>query len=244
MSLRGEPLAPAALAAVLLHAAALGWLVRLPSPPPPWTHLAPAKVRLVGRTPPPHAEPETKPPKLAEPQKARPAAGPARVARAEPSPPPPAPSPLPAPRRFAVAMEATVPGGGVAVPTTEGPTTARGRADLPASAPVGQNAGPTAVDVVEVERGPRATRQPSAEDLRALYPEEARRDGLEADVKLELLVDEEGRVAEVKVLRAAGNGFDEAAVRAARGLGFSPATRGGRPVAVRIPWTLKFRLDG
>jgi len=240
-----ERLGPAAVAAVVLHLAALGWLLRLPSPPPPWTRLPPAKVRLVGRTPPPHAEAETKPPKPAEPQKApRPAAGPARVSRAEPPPPPAAPAPLPAPRRFAVAMEATVPGGGVAVPTTEGPTAARGRADLPASVPVGQNPGPTALDVVEVERGPRAMRQPSPEDLRSLYPEEARREGLEADVKLELLVDEEGRVAEVKVMRPAGNGFDEAAVRAARGLGFSPATRGGRPVAVRIPWTLKFRLDG
>ena len=241
---RRERLAPAATAAVLLHAAALGWLVRLPSPPPPWTRLTPAKVRLVGRTPPPHAEPEAKPPKLAEPRKAPQPAGPARVARAEPTPPPAPPSPLPAPRRFAVAMEATVPGGGVAVPTTAGPTAARGRADLPDSAPVGENTGPAALDVVEVERGPRAMRQPSAEELRALYPEEARREGLEADVKLELVVDEEGRVAEVKVLRAAGNGFDEAAVRAARGLAFSPATRGGRPVPVRIPWTLKFRLDG
>jgi protein TonB len=132
----------------------------------------------------------------------------------------------------------------VAVPTTEGPTAARGRADLPPSAAVGDNAGPTGpLDVVDVERAPRPLRQPSPADLRALYPEEARREGLEADVRLELLVDAEGRVADVKVVRPAGNGFDDAAARAARGLAFSPATRGGRPVPVWIPWTLKFRLD-
>ena len=48
---------------------------------------------------------------------------------------------------------------------------------------------------------------------------------------------------EVRVLRASGNGFDEAAITAARGIRFQPAERGGKPVAVWIPWTMKFRLD-
>jgi TonB family protein len=144
-----------------------------------------------------------------------------------------------------VSIEATVSGGGVAVPVTAGPTAARGRSDLPASAPVGDNEGPTApVDVVEVDRAPRVIRQPSSADLRALYPEQARREGLEADDRLELLVDETGRVAQVKMVEGAGNGFDEASTRAARAITFAPGQRGGRPVPVWIPWTLKFRLDG
>jgi protein TonB len=166
-------------------------------------------------------------------------------------PPPPAASPQappPQPRRFAVAMSATSPGGGVAVPVTAGPTAARGDPGLPASAPVGDNTAfarrVPAADVTEVERAPRLIRQPSALDLRALYPEAARREGLEGDVKLELLVGEGGEVTEVRVLQPAGHGFDEVAPAAARRIVFEPAQRGGRAVAVRIQWTLKFRLDG
>jgi protein TonB len=167
------------------------------------------------------------------------------VARAEPAAPPrEAPPPLPSPRRFAVSLEATVPGGGVAVPVTEGPTAVRGRADLPASAPVGDNEGATAVDLVEVERAPQLLSQPSRAELRALYPEAARLEQLEMDVPLRLLVDASGRVAEIRVVKAAGHGFDEAATAAAREIRFRPGQRGGKAVAVWIPWTLKFRLDG
>ncbi|MFT3916425.1 MAG: TonB family protein [Anaeromyxobacteraceae bacterium] len=247
---RGQ-LAPAALAALAAHAAALGWLWTLPPPATPKVRMPPAAVKLATRPPPPAPKPPEPAP---EPKPAQPAQ---RTAKAEPraakpppaEAPPPAPTPQPeapkpAPRRFAVSMEATVPGGGVAVPTTEGRTSARGRADLPSSAPVGNNEGPTSpVDVVEVERAPRLLRQPSAADLRALYPEAARREQLETDVALQLLVDAAGKVADVRVLRASGNGFDEAAVTAARGIRFQPAERGGKAVAVWIPWTMKFRLD-
>jgi protein TonB len=234
----GGQLAPAAIVALALHAVAFGWLAAMPKPPPPRVRLPPGMVKLATRPPAP-----------------KPAPAPERVARAVVTPrpqvlpdaPPPSPAPQPqrpAPKRFAVSMEATVPGGGVAVPTTEGATAARGRADLPANAPVGDNTGPTApVDVVEVERAPRPIRQPSAAELRALYPEQARREQLEMDVPMQLLVDAEGKVADARVLRPIGTGFDEAAIAAARGILFRPAERGGRPIAVRIPWTMKFRLD-
>jgi protein TonB len=143
-------------------------------------------------------------------------------------------------------MSATSAGGGVAVPVTEGPTAARGTPGLPDSVPAGNNAGPTAVaaDATEVETGPSVLRQPSAVELRALYPDEARKAGVEADVRVELLVSETGAVSAVRLLDGAGQGFDEVAVRAARLIAFRPARRGGRPVAIRLPWTLKFRLDG
>jgi TonB family protein len=99
-------------------------------------------------------------------------------------------------------------------------------------------------DVTEVERAPVLLRQPSTAETRALYPEAARRDGVEADVGLELLVAEGGEVAEVRVVRGAGQGFDEVARELGRRMRFRPAQRGGRAVAVWIPWTWKFRLDG
>jgi TonB family protein len=145
-------------------------------------------------------------------------------------------------------MDAVVPGGGggVAVPVTPGRTAARGDPRLPSSAPVGDNtASSTApADVTEVERAPALLRQPSAAETRALYPEAARREGVEADVGLELLVSEAGDVSEVKVVRGAGQGFDEVARQLGRRMRFRPAERGGRAVAVWIPWTWKFRLDG
>ncbi len=95
-----------------------------------------------------------------------------------------------------------------------------------------------------VERMPRLLRQPSPEEMRALYPEAARRDGIEGDVKVEILVSEDGGVRDVRIVARGGNGFDEVARTLARHLAFEPARRGGRPVPVWIPWTLKFRLDG
>jgi TonB family protein len=145
-------------------------------------------------------------------------------------------------------MDALVPGGapGVAVPVAPGPTAPRGDPGLPSSAPAGDNTayarGPA--DVTEVDRAPVLLRQPSSAETRALYPEAARRDGAEADVGLELLVSEAGEVAEVRVVRRAGQGFDEVAQQLGRRMRFQPAQRGGRPVAVWIPWTWKFRLDG
>jgi protein TonB len=154
------------------------------------------------------------------------------------------PGPLPQPRRFAVSMDAVAPAGagGIAMPTTSGRTAARGDPTLPSSVAVGDNT--AYADATEVDRAPRLLRQPSGLDLRALYPEVARRQGIEGNVRLELLVSEAGAVVDARVIEPAGNGFDEAAVTAARRMAFSPAVRGGRPVAVRIPWTLKFRLDG
>jgi TonB family protein len=133
--------------------------------------------------------------------------------------------------------------GGIAMPTTAGPTAARGNPALPASVPAGDNV-PAALasDVTDLEQAPRLLRQPSRLDLRALYPEAARREGLEADVRVELLVDESGTVRAVRVVEGGGGAFDAAVQRLVRLLAFAPGTRGGRAVAVRYPWTFKFRL--
>jgi TonB family protein len=74
------------------------------------------------------------------------------------------------------------------------------------------------------------------------YPEAARRAELEADVALELVVGPDGRVASARVVRPAGYGLDDEAVRAVRAYRFSPARLDGRPVRVRMPWTVQFRL--
>lgn len=76
----------------------------------------------------------------------------------------------------------------------------------------------------------------------AAYPAGARADDVEGDVGLEVVVDGEGRVADARVVKSAGHGFDESALAAIRGYRFSAAQRDGRNVRVRMPWTVQFRL--
>jgi TonB family protein len=75
------------------------------------------------------------------------------------------------------------------------------------------------------------------------YPSEARAEGVEAEVKLELVVSAAGAVENVRVVRRAGHGLDDAAVLAARQFRFSPAVKQGHAVRVRMSWSVEFRLD-
>jgi TonB family protein len=74
------------------------------------------------------------------------------------------------------------------------------------------------------------------------YPDLARAADVEADVPLELVVDEVGAVIDAHVLRPAGLGLDAAALAAVRRYRFTPAERAGRPVRVRMRWSVEFRL--
>jgi periplasmic protein TonB len=75
------------------------------------------------------------------------------------------------------------------------------------------------------------------------YPSDARAEGVEANVRLELVVSAFGKVEDVRVLRHAGHGLDEAAIGAARDFQFSPALKNGHAVRVRMSWAVEFRLD-
>jgi TonB family protein len=76
----------------------------------------------------------------------------------------------------------------------------------------------------------------------AAYPADARADDLEGDVALEIVVDRAGTVVDARITKRAGHGFDEAALVAIRKYRFSPASRDGHAVRVRMPWTVQFRL--
>jgi TonB family protein len=78
--------------------------------------------------------------------------------------------------------------------------------------------------------------------VEAEYPKEAEAAGLQASVVLRLDIDETGKVTRAEVMEPAGNGFDEAAVKAAMGFEFAPATRDGTPIKVRIPYRYTFTL--
>lgn len=75
------------------------------------------------------------------------------------------------------------------------------------------------------------------------YPADARRSEIEADVPVEIVVDETGRVIVARALERPGYGLDAAAVESVQTYRFTAARRDGRPVRVRMRWVVQFRLD-
>jgi TonB family protein len=74
------------------------------------------------------------------------------------------------------------------------------------------------------------------------YPAQARLAELEADVPIEIVVDQRGVVVDARGTAHIGYGLDEAAEQSVRTYRFLPASKDGRPVRVRMHWTVEFRL--
>ena len=80
-------------------------------------------------------------------------------------------------------------------------------------------------------------------NIRPDYPKGARQRGEQGDVILEIRVNAEGTVDDVKVVVSSGFAeLDEAAVKAARTAKFSPARSGHDPVASTARLKLQFKL--
>jgi len=75
-----------------------------------------------------------------------------------------------------------------------------------------------------------------------VYPEAMRTQGISGMVKLEALIDKEGRVRKVSILKSAGKAFDEAARRAILASSFYPAEVENKPVAVLLRLPVRFEL--
>ena len=75
-----------------------------------------------------------------------------------------------------------------------------------------------------------------------VYPENMRSSGITGVVKLAVLIGKEGNVYRVKVLKSAGDEFDEAAKIALLASTFIPAKMGNKNVAVELRMPVKFRL--
>ena len=227
--------------------------------PPPAPVAAVEPARAV-----PEVAPAMKPaPRQARTKALEPVARPAELPAPVPSPlEPPAPAtaepPAPRPRKFTVALGATVPAGGVSVPVSrEGsvrglsgsggssPDDEDGQEpQFPSSSSSGALPSARRADVSELSAPPRLVYQPTEDEMRALYPQVARKDGAEGDVSLKILVATTGEVLRVRVVKAAGSGFDEAATNIVKRFRFRAAEVRGQAVEVWIPWTYKFQLEG
>jgi len=81
------------------------------------------------------------------------------------------------------------------------------------------------------------------EKLGRYYPPEARRQGEEGVVLLEVVVSSRGQITDARVVRTDQAAFSEAALKVCRELIFAPAYIGSRAVAVRIRLPIRFELD-
>jgi protein TonB len=75
------------------------------------------------------------------------------------------------------------------------------------------------------------------------YTEIARKARLQGVVIVQAIIDKQGNVTNVKILKGLGMGLDQAAVDAIKKWEFKPATLNGKPVAVYYNLTVNFRLQ-
>ncbi|MEO8522943.1 MAG: energy transducer TonB, partial [Acidobacteriota bacterium] len=118
-------------------------------------------------------------------------------------------------------------------PASRPPAAARPPAAITESAPAAESGGAaappgeSAAVSDEPFSGPVAIRQ----DMPGWQPPDAMARRQEYHGVVHLMIDATGRVEDVRVIKASHPSYDAAVVRAARQWAFTPASRGGRPVA-------------
>lgn len=80
-------------------------------------------------------------------------------------------------------------------------------------------------------------------DVRIPYPPEAKKANVEGPVVMDLIIDQNGRVRSVVLVRGPGSGLNEAALEAVKTFEFRPAKVGDQTVAVKIRYTYRFVLE-
>lgn len=186
--------------------------------------------------------PEPAPPDPTPPEKTPPSHALARRAATPPSAPEPPPKaaearPLDALPDFGVSLTGGVNGTGVALPgagasAAREPTLERVVRKI---APVAAVLASDGCDEPPAKPKPSSIPQPA-------YTEEAQAAAIEGKVRVQLTVDETGKVIDVKLIRGLGHGLDEAALQAARRATFEPALRCGRPARATFTIAMRFKL--
>jgi protein TonB len=93
-------------------------------------------------------------------------------------------------------------------------------------------------DFVPVEQQPVPVKQ-----VNPVYPDMAKRAGVEGTVWVKILVDKEGKAKKAVVMKSDNEIFDAAAVEAALGWVFTPAMMNNGPVAVWAAVPFRFKLQ-
>jgi len=74
------------------------------------------------------------------------------------------------------------------------------------------------------------------------YTDDAQAAAVEGKVRVQLTVDETGKVVDVKLISGLGHGLDEAALAAARRATFEPALHCGKPTQATFTISMRFKL--
>jgi periplasmic protein TonB len=96
---------------------------------------------------------------------------------------------------------------------------------------------------VAVEEMPEPIGGIQAIQSKIVYPEIAKRAGVEGRVHVLAFVDEKGNVTKAEILKGLGAGLDEVAVNAVRQTKFKPGKQRGKPVKVQVAIPIIFRLQ-
>lgn len=77
------------------------------------------------------------------------------------------------------------------------------------------------------------------------YPQIARESGIQGTVYVTFVVERDGRVTDIRILRGIGGGCDEEAVRVIKAMPkWQPGKQRGKPVRVQFNMPIKFTLQG
>ncbi len=118
-----------------------------------------------------------------------------------------------------------------------------GPLDLPPPPPPSDDEFEDQVFVV-VEQPPVLIGGIASVQKRIVYPEMARKAGIEGRVVIQFVVNAQGDIVNPRVVRGIGGGCDEAALKALEGAKFQPGLQRGRPVNVSYSIPISFSLDG
>ena len=75
------------------------------------------------------------------------------------------------------------------------------------------------------------------------YPESAKKEGIMGKVFIKAIIDENGRVTEVEVVKSVNPELDEAAVNAVKLTKFIPGVMDGKNVKAEVTIPISFKLD-
>ncbi len=96
---------------------------------------------------------------------------------------------------------------------------------------------------VAVEEMPEPIGGIAAIQNKIVYPEIAKRAGVEGKVYVKAYVDEQGNVTKTEVVKGLGAGLDEAAVSAVQKTKFKPGKQRGKAVKVQVMIPIQFKLQ-
>lgn len=96
---------------------------------------------------------------------------------------------------------------------------------------------------VAVEEMPEPIGGIQAIQSKIVYPEIAKRAGVEGKVYILAYVNEQGNVTRAEVIKGLGAGLDEAALNAVKQTKFNPGKQRGKPVKVQVSIPIVFKLQ-